>query len=346
MKAYITRYILCLLSFGLPICIQAAITARTGQDTILDGNLPENAPVRSTESVSTISAYNQLYPRNTMKSDPIGSIVPVTQNLPLTPNVGYSVGTPEGVVSVDNSGAAVYSLKIEVPNGGSLTPQIGLSYNSQSSGYGIAGYGFNMTGFSAITRGGHDLFHDGRLAGVTYTANDNLSIDGKRLILQSGTSGQNGATYTVEGDPFTKVIVHGDYNNSTTTTWFEVITNTGMTYQYGNSHSSRIAYRNKNGYSRIASWYINKATDKYSNYMTYEYAVSNLSIRPTTVTYGTNSSKNRGITNKVSFTYRSLGENTRPFTIEDQQGKTDMCLSSITTTSNNSVYRKYTFTYN
>ena len=203
----------------------------------------------------------------------------------------------------------------------------------------------NITGISAITRGGHDLFHDGRQAGVTYTASDNLFIDGKRLILQSGASGQNGAVYTVEGDPFTKVVVHGNYNNSTTTTWFEVTTNTGMTYQYGNTPTSRIAYRNKSGYSRIASWYVNKATDKYSNYITYEYAISNLSIRPTTITYGTNSSKNRGITNKVSFTYQSLGGNTRPFVIEDQQGKADICLSSVTTTSNNSVYRKYTFTY-
>ena len=90
------------------------------------------------------------------------------------------------------------------------------------------------------------------------------------MILQSGTSGQNGATYTVEGDPFTKVVVHGNYSNSTATTWFEIMTNTGMTYQYGNSPNSRIAYRNKSGYSRIASWYINKATDKYSNYITYQ----------------------------------------------------------------------------
>ena len=257
-----------------------------------------------------------------------------------------SVGTPVGAVFVGNSGAAVYNLKIDVPDGGSLTPQIGLSYNSQSGGYGLAGYGFNITGLSAITRGGHDLFHDGSQAGVTYTASDNLFLDGKRLILQSGTPGQEGAAYTVEGDPFTKVVVHGNYSNSTTTTWFEVTTNTGMTYQYGNSPSSKIAYKNKSGYSRIASWYVNKATDKYSNYITYEYSVSNLSIRPAAITYGTNSAKSRGIVNRVSFAYQSLGGNARPFAIEDQQGKTDMCLSSVTATSNNSVYRKYTFAYN
>lgn len=248
MRAYITRYILIsLLSLGLPTCIQAAIThgSRTNQDTISDDSLYSSAPVRSVEPAGAMSTPSPIYAPHisgeTIKPEPFVPIVPVPSDPPQVPNAGYSVGTPEGAVSVDNFGAAVYSLKIEVPNGGSLTPQIGLSYNSQSGGYGLAGYGFNMTGFSAITRGGHNLFHDGRQAGVTYTASDNLFIDGKRLILQSGTSGQNGATYTVEGDPFTKVIVHGKYNNRATTTWFEVTTNTGMTYQYGNSPGSKIA---------------------------------------------------------------------------------------------------------
>lgn len=273
-------------------------------------------------------------------------IIPVEPDLPIIPSITDAVGTPEGSASVSNTGAAVYNLKIDAPNGGALTPQIGLSYNSQLSGYGLAGYGCSITGLSAITRGGHNLFNDGIQSGVTYTASDNLFIDGKRLILQSGTPCQNGAIYTVEGDPFTKVSVHGNYNNSSATTWFEVTTNTGVTYQYGNSSSSKNIYRNKNGYSRIASWYINKTTDRYGNYISYDYSVSDLGIRPITITYGTNSVKSRGIVNKINFTYQSLGSNARPLAIEDQQGKTDLCLATITTICNNTVYRKYTFTYN
>ena len=297
------------------------------------------------DSVDTsliINAINPPYnPIDTVRPEPDFPLDPIPDN-PVT----YAVGTPEGSASVSNYGAAVYNLKIDAPNGGALTPQIGLSYNSQLSGYGLVGYGCSITGISAITRGGHDLFHDDIQSGVTYTASDNLFIDGKRLILQSGTPGQNGAIYTIEGDPFTKVVVHGSYNNSSATTWFEVTTNAGVTYQYGNSSSSKIAYRNKNGYSRIASWYINKTTDRYGNYITYDYSVSNLGIRPITITYGTNSAKSRGIVNRISFTYQTLGSNARPLIIDDQQGKTDHCLTSITTTSNNTVYRKYTFTYN
>ena len=279
------------------------------------------------------------------KLDTIEPLIPLTPDSSLTIKLPYSVGTPKGNISVSNSGAAVYSLGIDVPDGGSLTPQIGLSYNSQFAGYGLVGYGFTITGISAITRGGHDLFHDGILKGVTYTADDNFYLDGKRLILQSGTSAQDGAVYTVEGDPFAKVTVHGNYNNTTATAWFEVTTNSGITYQYGNSATSKIAYQNNNGCPRIASWYVNKAIDKHSNYITYEYAVSNLCIRPVSITYGQNEVQSRGIVNKINFSYQSLGDNARPFAIEDQQGMANVCLSSITTTSNNSVYRKYSFTY-
>lgn len=217
-----------------------------------------------------------------------------------------AVGTPSGNLTVSNMGAAVYNLKIDVPNGGSLTPQLSISYNSQTGGYGIAGYGFNLTGISVITRGGKDLFHDGQVKGTAYTSSDTYFLDGRRLILQSDTVGQNSAIYTVEGDPFTKVMVHGNYSNSSADTWFEVKASDGTVYQYGNSSNSKLSYRNKKGYARIASWYINRATDKYSNYITYDYAIGNFFIRPVGITYGTNSAKNRGIVNKVNFFYQNL----------------------------------------
>ena len=356
MKSHLKGLFLCLLSPCLATCIQAAVTSgfSVSRDTILRDSLHGIGTGINAVSAENMSAqpskHVQLAPSrrpdfDTPVVDSTRIVEPIEPDPILDPEPDYSVGTLAGSFSVGRSGAATYNLQFEVPHGGSLTPQIGLSYNSQLNGYGLAGYGFSITGISAITRGGYDLFHDGWQGGVTYTAVDNLLLDGKRLILQSGTSGQDGATYTVEGDPFTKVVVHGNYGTSEATTWFEVTTNTGMTYQYGNSASSKVTYRNKSGRARIASWYVNRATDKYANYITYEYAISNLSIRPITITYGTNSTKSRGIVNRVSFTYRGLGENARPFTIEDQPGKIDMCLSAITTTCNNFVYRKYTFGY-
>lgn len=162
-------------------------------------------PINPGDPISPIDPGNPILP--------LHPDVPVVPTPPTSTSSTYDVGSPKGAFSVNTSGAAVYSINISAPNGGSLTPSIGVCYNSQSGGYGLVGYGFNITGISAITRGGNDLFHDGRQSGITYTASDNFYLDGKRLILESDTSGQDGATYTVEGDPFTKVVIHGNYSN-------------------------------------------------------------------------------------------------------------------------------------
>ena len=138
--------------------------------------------------------------------DPISPIDPGNPILPLHPDVPvvptpptstsstYDVGSPKGAFSVNTSGAAVYTIDISAPNGGSLTPSIGVSYNSQS-GNGLAGFGFNITGLSCITRGCKDLFHDKQIAGTSYGIGDALFLNGQRLILNTGAYGYNGSTY-------------------------------------------------------------------------------------------------------------------------------------------------------
>lgn len=259
--------LLIFLWLGLSECFPKAVARSlpAGLYKVLGDSLSNGATANPTDTAKTTSTTIVIdpipAPTDSLVKD--SDLVVVPPDIPkpsITYNMGCSVGTIGGSLSVGSLGGAGYSLKIETPDGGSLTPQIGLAYDSQSGGYGLAGYGFNITGISAITRGGHDMFHDGSQSGVTYTAADNLYLDGKRLILQSGSSGQSGSVYTVEGDPFTKVTAHGKYDNSTVTTWFEVTTRTGMTYEYGNSSTSRLAYTNKSGHPRIASWYISSAT--------------------------------------------------------------------------------------
>ena len=337
---------------GYSECFPKAIARSlpTGLCKVFNDSLPNEKPASPADTAKTTSTTIVIapipLPKDSLVKDSDLVVVPPDVPKPaITYNVGCSVGTIGGSLAVGGLGSAVYNLKIETPDGGSLTPQIGLAYDSQSGGYGLAGYGFNITGISAITRGGHDMFHDGRQSGVTYTASDNLYLDGKRLILQSGTAGQDGSVYTVEGDPFTKVVTHVNCDTNTATIWFEVTTRTGMTYEYGNSSTSRLTYTNKSGLPRIASWYISSANDRYANHIYYEYETSNLCVRPTVITYGVNSSQGRGIVNQIKFSYRSLGDKARPFMLEDQQGRADMCLSSLVIMINNSVFRQYTFTY-
>lgn len=99
------------------------------------------------------------------------------------------VGTPQALVDVNNNGAAIYNLSVEIPDGGGFHPQIGLAYNSQSAGYGNAGYGFNITGISVITSGGRNVYYDGQVKGAEYLSNSSFYLDGKRLLLESGTEG-------------------------------------------------------------------------------------------------------------------------------------------------------------
>ncbi len=274
------------------------------------------------------------------------TVDPANPDIPSVSN-SYNVGSPAGSLMVNGSGAATYNLAISCPNGGSLTPQIGLAYSSQNAGYGLAGYGFTVTGLSSITRGEKTLFNNnGSIKGVTYTNNDNLFLDGKRMILKSGSACQEGAVYCLEGDPYTKITAHGTYNNSTADTWFEVKTADGKTYQYGKTTAARVSYKNKNGYTRIASWHMNRVEDVYGNYIHCDYSISNLHAYPYTIYYGVNTNKDRGITNRIVFEYQNLGSNSSTFNIEDQKGKIEKCISTITTYTGSTVFRKYQLTYN
>lgn len=87
-----------------------------------------------------------------------------------------SVGTPVGSLSVNESGAAVYTIPFDIsPSGTGLDPKIGLSYNSQQAGYGNAGYGISITGLSCITRTGKDIYHDGMMQKVRYKQETTIS---------------------------------------------------------------------------------------------------------------------------------------------------------------------------
>ena len=190
--------------------------------------------------------------------------------IPLKVLADTSVGTPVATVNVTSNGAATYNLSFEIPNGGGFHPQIGLAYSSQSAGYGNAGYGFNITGISVITSGGRNIYYDGQVKGAEYLANSSFYLDGKRLILESGTEGKKGAIYTIEGDPYTKVNVDGYWDNSSVSLRFEVVTQDGTTYRYGYNDSSRLTF-SQNGKARCSAWYIDEAVDRYNNIINYTY---------------------------------------------------------------------------
>ena len=119
------------------------------------------------------------------------------------------VGSMNGSFAVNEMGAATYTIPIDVPQGISgMRPNIALTYNSQS-GNGVCGMGFSIAGLSSITRVPRSVYYDGVAKGIKYDATDAYALDGKRLLLISGTEGKDGAKYGLEGDMQTEIILHG-----------------------------------------------------------------------------------------------------------------------------------------
>ncbi|CAD0007102.1 FG-GAP-like repeat-containing protein [Flavobacterium chungangense] len=104
-------------------------------------------------------------------------------------------GVTAGDLAVTLSGGASYTIPIAVPPGiNGVVPQISLSYNSQG-GPGLAGYGWNISGISKITRIPKTKFHDEKIKSVDF-GDDRFALDGQRLLVKNGTGGIYGANGT------------------------------------------------------------------------------------------------------------------------------------------------------
>ncbi|MBQ4294551.1 MAG: hypothetical protein II755_03085, partial [Prevotella sp.] len=255
------------------------------------------------------------------------------------------VGTPITNATVSPMGAAVWSIKFDTPPGvGGMTPEVGLAYSSQS-GVGNAGWGINVTGISSITRGTKTLYHDGTVRGVKHDAGDALFLDGRRLLLSSGTEGALGAVYVPEGDPFTKVKVTSS-NSYTGPISFEVSTPDGKVSLYGSTYDSRLAYIDGGYVQRCHAWYVSRQEDPNGNYVEYSYMHDNFTVYPETITYGKNTHTGTGANNQIRLSYNTVHDSAiRTFVIGGVQGSVRKCLDWVRTMTGNTVYREYVLDY-
>ena len=90
-----------------------------------------------------------------------------------------------GAFAVSDSGAATYSIPIQVPPGAAgMQPNVALNYNSQG-GNGLLGLGWSLSGLSVITRCAQTEAQDGSKTGINYdqaATNDRYCLDGQRLV--------------------------------------------------------------------------------------------------------------------------------------------------------------------
>ena len=171
------------------------------------------------------------------------------------------VGTVPGGLSVSPSGAAVYSVPIDIPPGiNGLIPRLAMVYNSQG-GNGFMGMRWTIAGLSTITRTSTNYYHEEVIDGIDFDENDKLMLDGNRLIPIN-----NGNEYRTEVETFSKIVPHNVNNGKPT--WFEVYTKEGNIIEYGNTENSRIQAP---GLNDVLTWHINKVIDRKGNYIEYVY---------------------------------------------------------------------------
>lgn len=179
-------------------------------------------------------------------------------------NATTLVGNIDVDALVSESGGAVVSIPIDVPAGiNGFQPELALVYNSQG-GLGTAGWGWNLSGVSPIRRTGSDLHHDNAVAGITFTNADNLTLDGQRLMLNSGFSFSPGAVYHTEVESFNKITYR-----PTTGCDFQVQSKEGTITSYGNVSNCQLAYG-----TDVLAWYPSVMTDNNGNSISYSYAVT------------------------------------------------------------------------
>jgi RHS repeat-associated protein len=196
-----------------------------------------------------------------------------------TINEALNVGTTVGFVGVTATGAASYQIPVEIPKGiAGLEPDVSIGYNSQG-GNGLAGYGWNLSASSVISRSGKTFYYDNAADAPQLNNTDNIMLDGRRMILISGQNLVNGARYRLEYDPATDIAykVIGSYY------CFSVRTKDGSTREYGSTATSNIQ---TSGGSTLF-WLLSKITDKNGNTITFDYDViaNNGEFYPSEINY-------------------------------------------------------------
>jgi len=237
-----------------------------------------------------------------------------------------------GFLSVSPNGGAIYQVPIAVPPGiNGVAPEVSLSYNSQGS-IGMAGYGWNVSGVSVISKVAANTYYDGEIDPVDLDASDRFSFNGNRLILKSGVYGGDGAVYETANFSNLKIVSHGVDSNrpGSPPLYFVVYYPDGSIAEYRKNYLANYAitlWRNPQGLV-----------------INYEYSNITNSLAVSKIKYGNR--ENLSAVNEIEFLYnqklnRKEQAYLRGFSLQRRE-----ILSDVIVRSNNSTYRSYKLSYN
>lgn len=240
----------------------------------------------------------------------------------------------KGNIEVNRVGQLQFSLPIDVPPGvKTVSPQVGLVYNSET-GNGIAGYGWSISGITAISRTGKNIENEGEVKGVQMDFSDYYSFNGKRLVLKSGVYGKDGAEYVTEKYSNTKFKSIGTAAGWYGPEYWEVTFEDGSQAWYGRNPVARIP----NEYN-ISEW-----KDPQGNYITYSYIQGTRTAMISSISWGGNKDLNTPHMNTIQFSYkdRTLKEDSYVQGLKSYQNK---ILSEIKVLTNNNQFKRYSIEY-
>ncbi|MGG5209818.1 RHS repeat-associated core domain-containing protein [Chryseobacterium sp. MIQD13] len=338
---FISSFILSLFSvlgFSQTILYQAESTSRTVQD-------PQS--VILTEGFYASSSSSNPF---------IAKIGPATENPgggPVDSGAGANnpSGTTEttdnkfydtkGDVDVTAAGQLQFSLPIALPPGvKSVAPQINLAYTSGSSN-GIAGYGWTLSGITAISRVGKNIEKDGAVKGIQLDYSDLYSFNGQRLILKSGEYGKDGAEYVTEKYSNTKIKSVGNNLSISGPEYWEVTFEDGSQAWYG-----AVAPGNSNARTPL-EYNIVKWKDIKGNYIIYNYTqIASTNVATiSSIEWGGNETLGKTHFNIIEFNYfneRTFKEINYLSGIEFIQNR---LLKEIVVKSNGNQFKRYAIEY-
>ncbi|AZB18817.1 type IV secretion protein Rhs [Chryseobacterium indologenes] len=253
---------------------------------------------------------------------------------------GQSFHDTKGNIEVNSAGQLQFALPVALPPGvKSVAPQISLVYTN-GSGNGIAGYGWNISGITSISRMGKNIEKDGDVKGIQLDYSDYYSFNGQRLILKSGEYGKNGAEYVTEKYSNIKIKSVGAVTGQPWQgpEYWEVTFEDGSQAWYGGTASRTSPARTPIEYN-IVKW-----KDAQGNYITYIYSqLNNISII-SAIRWGGNEALSKPHFNEIIFNYdkRDLRESSYVNGIQFIQ---DKLLNNVIVNTNNLQFKRYEITY-
>jgi RHS repeat-associated protein len=290
-----------------------------------------------------------------IKIDP-DAIAPIPDNIdaPITQSdfdnhtidPSLAVGYTPGSHNVSQTGAATYTVPIQLPPGtNGMVPSLTIQYNSQA-GNGILGMGWSLGGLSAIMRESKKIYNNDKLEGIRLNENDFYALDGNTLVSISGTYGQNGCVYGTEDETFSKITSNGNHEGSGPLS-FTVNTKDGRVFQYGGTPDSRFMSEDLDGNGQpdaIIAYRVSRISDQNGNYVDFEYVNEDRQSRISRIVYSGNLVENVTPYNVIQFYYQHRSDNNEVF-IAGSSVKSEVLLRKISITADGSHFKNYVFDY-